>query len=159
MRSTLSIFSLILLLLAISLSPVHALAPPVELHLNTVIEPVATFVLDENDILITLGDDYTVGYELTGNVPLRLKITSDNTVGNKYYMIHENAPAITDKIQYILKFDYGTGSLSTVNPLNFKNMTTSTHNGSLRIETNSNAGDNLPEGEYLDTITFNFEAQ
>ncbi len=158
-HSSLSILIALMSFLAINMFSLHAIAPPVELRLNTIIEPVATFVLDETDVEITLGTPYTVGYTLTGNVPLKLKITSDNAVGNNFYMVHENS-SISDKILYVLKFDYGNNILSTVSPDNFVNMITNNYNdGELRIETLADAGDSITEGEYSDTITFIFESQ
>ena len=74
-------------------------------------------------------------------------------------MVHENS-SVSDKILYVLKFDYGNNILSTVSPDNFVNMITNNYNdGELRIETLADAGDSITEGEYSDTITFIFESQ
>ena len=73
MLSTLSIFLIVMFFFTINLLSLHAIAPPVELRLNTVIEPVATFVLDETDVEITLGTPRTVGYTLTGKCPFKAK--------------------------------------------------------------------------------------
>ena len=55
-HSSLSILIVLMSFLAINMFSLHAVAPPVELRLNTIIEPVATFVLDETDVEITLGN-------------------------------------------------------------------------------------------------------
>ena len=169
-RSTISIFSLLVVFSVILTSPVYAIAPPVELHLNTVIEPIAEFKLlipgqvSPYNIDLTLGQPYTVGYTLTGNVPLYLSISSTSYVADgEFYMEHDTL-GDAYKIPYTIKFDYAdTAGYTTVtsdasklmggyNSSTGYNLT----NKDLRIETATDAGDNLPEGDYIDTITFSF---
>ncbi len=157
-------FSLLFSLLLVSSPSLYALAPPVELHLNTTIEAVSNFVLAEDDVIITLGDTREVAYTFTGNFPVKLAITSDHSVGTQFYMVHED-PSFTDKIPYSLQFNYGEGTFSAVLPTTPRNITgfntTTGYNLSshLNIITTASSADELSEGEYSDTLTFSFTAQ
>ncbi len=152
--------SLIVLNFALPIQKVYAASPPVELKLNTVIEPVSTFTLSDDDIEITIGDVYTLGYTLTGNVPLKVRITSTTALqpSDNFYMKHTN-PSINSKLRYELQFDYGSGIPTNVAPFTYKNMLTSNQSGEIKIITFPSEAEYLPEGVYKDTVTFSFLAQ
>jgi len=154
--------SILSLFVAISTSPLFALASPVELHLNTIIESVSEFtILESSPVSITLGTTKNVGYTLEGNQLVTMTITSENVSGTQMRMKHTDLEGYY--IPYTLKFDYGNGSKVAVTPGIAVNMTgfDSTDgydiNSTMQIITAED--DTLAEGEYVDTLTFSIEAQ
>lgn len=152
----LSLFALI------STSQIFALAPPVELHLNTIIESVSEFtILEASPVSITLGTVKEVAYTLTGNQEVTMTITSTNVTGTQMRMKHTELEGYY--IPYTLKFDYGSGTKVAVTPGVAVNMTGFSSssgydiNSSMQIITVEDAA--LAEGEYVDTLTFSIEAQ
>ncbi|NCB02537.1 MAG: hypothetical protein EOM67_10275, partial [Spirochaetia bacterium] len=154
---TLPLIALLALLWLQSATSLYAIAPPVELNLKTVIEPTISFIIDEENITLTLGVDREVNYHLRGNILLKVNISSPNRVGTQFYMA-PSTPGVTEKIPYTLKFNYGNGSFVTVNPTltnnftNFNATTGYTLDSKMTIITTAN--DNLPAGTYSDTLTF-----
>ncbi len=156
--------SLLALVFTVSagLLPLYAvLAPPAELHLNTVVDPVSEFTFTEDSpVTITLGTTQSIGYHYRSNFLTSLKIVSEHYRSGSFHLKHTS---LNEYIPYTLTFDYGDGIQRSVTQDSIVPLLGFTIQGGYDIystlKITSDSGDNAPAGEYYDTITFSVIAQ
>jgi len=155
------VLSLVYLVLAVQVPLLAVLAPPAELRLNTVVEPVSELTFTETSpVSITLGTTQSIGFHYKSNFLTSLKIVSEHYGSGSFRLKHESLDAY---IPYTLTFDYGDGlqrsvSQGTIVPL----LGFSVQGGydiysSLKVTSESD--ESAAEGNYYDTITFSVIAQ
>lgn len=153
--------SLITLLAILILSPfaVFALADPVNLQLNTIIDAVSTLQVNGGTTTATLvpGNVLSVGYTYVGNQLVKMKIISTNN----FYLRHSDYAAHnTWVIPYSMTFDYGSGTqIAVVNGSSVNLLDT---NGTYNLAKNmifSAISSRYAAGSYSDTLTFEVVAQ
>ncbi len=137
-----------------------ALSPPAELHLNTVVEPVSEFLFSEaSPVSIIPGTTQRIGFLLKGNFLIDLKISGSNYGDGTFRMKHTEENYY---IPYNLSFDYGNGMLTPVTHNLTVPLTGYTiqegYNINSFLEISSESVE-VPEGAYVDTITFSVISQ
>ncbi|MBN2858758.1 MAG: hypothetical protein JXK93_00675 [Sphaerochaetaceae bacterium] len=153
--------ALVYLVLAIQVSLFAVLAPPAELRLNTVVEPVSEFTFTETSpVTIILGTTQSIGFHYKSNFLTSLKIASEHYGSGSFRLKHTSR---NEYIPYTLTFDYGDGLQRAVAQGTIVPLLGFTVQGGYDIysslEITSESGESASEGAYYDTITFSVIAQ
>ncbi len=162
--------ALLIIALVSTVFPMSILAlltPPVELHLNTVVDPISEFTFSEaSPVTIIPGTPKTIGFQIRGNFLINLEIMSQNYGDSTFRMKHSD---LDEYIPYTLYFDYGNGMQTEVTQGSIQPLSgyedydaeagTGGYNIDSSLEITSNTAEFAPDGSYADTITFKIIAQ
>lgn len=144
-------------LLIITFSSGFALAPPVQLELNTIIEPFSALTVNGTvgTAIIVPGSPATINYTYQGNQLVRLTVSS----ANGFQLRHTDfATRPTWIINYTMTLDYGSGQTSVVNNQAVALLDTNgVYNLAKTMVITASAG-TYAAGSYSDTLTFTITA-
>ena len=144
-------------LLIITISLGFALAPPVQLELNTIIEPFSALTVNGavGTATIVPGTPKTINYTYQGNQLVSLTVSSANgfTLRHADFTNHP-----TWIINYAMTLDYGSGQTSVVNNQAVALVDTNGVYNLAKTMVISAVAGTYPAGTYTDTLTFTITA-
>ena len=135
-----------------------ALAPPVQLELNTIIEPFSALTVNGavGTATIVPGTPKTINYTYLGNQLVNLTVSSANgfKLRHSTYSTHP-----TWVINYAMTLDYGSGLTAVTNNQAVALVDTNGVYNLAKTMVISAAAGTYPAGTYTDTLTFTITAQ
>lgn len=134
-----------------------SLAPPVQLELNTIIEPFSALTVNGTVGTATIvpGSPATINYTYQGNQLVKLTVSS----ANGFKLRHSDfATRPTWIINYTMTLDYGSGQTSVVNNQAVALLDTNGVYNLAKTMVITAAAGTYPAGSYTDTLTFTITA-
>lgn len=144
-------------LLIIAISVGFALAPPVQLELNTIIEPFSALTINNTVGTATIvpGTPLPINYTYQGNQLVSLTVSSANGFTLRHSDFTNHATWI---INYTMTLDYGSGQTAVTNNQAVPLVDTNgVYNLAKTMVFTATAG-TYPAGTYSDTLTFTITA-